>query len=532
MKGVKKIRYYALPILSGVLVGTSYIPFPPWALFFCFTPLWFFALKQDKIRSLFVGGWLCQFVLTLIGFNWLIFTAHEFGGFSWPLSLIILLGFCAFANLQIPLSLLLWFWFKKIFYQKELVFDSQKKPLWVLLLLPLCLVLCWEYWPMVFDWHLGYAWFFAGFPASQTAELWGFSFLHTLTLFSALLVLLIIKNFSFKKLIILSTVWISSFLILNGLGAWLKKQEPEGDKQANILIVQPALANRAELERTLKRTPRAFLMNSLLKTTNKGLSAKLPNKEKIDFILWPESAYPYSIDFSRPGYQSQLINWIQKIKTPMVIPAVNIRNRKAANSVFVFDEKGRLISKPYDKQILMVFGEYLPGESILPLNKLLPYYGSSFERGEGAYSVQNLKGLKLGMQICYEGLFDHLTRKLAKGGAEILVNVTNDSWYGSWQEPYQHLYMTLARSIEVRRPLVRSTLTGFSSAVSAQGEILYISEMNKAITHLQKVSYNSSAEQTFFSQWGWMFNKIFVKLFLLFLFLFTTFIRKTSLKTY
>ena len=95
----------------------------------------------------------------------------------------------------------------------------------------------------------------------------------------------------------------------------------------------------------------------------------------------------------------------------------------------------------------------------------------------------------LGVQICYEGLYPYFSADLAKQNAQIIVNITNDSWYRNTYEPvkkisefftnnayifqnYQHLYMTLARAIEVRRPLIRVTNTGITSAILADGTIL------------------------------------------------------------
>ena len=79
------LRDYLLgPLLSGVLIGTSYIPFPPWAVFFCYVPLWRFALKQEKLKPLITGSWICQFVVTLIGFNWVAFALQEMEFPFWP----------------------------------------------------------------------------------------------------------------------------------------------------------------------------------------------------------------------------------------------------------------------------------------------------------------------------------------------------------------------------------------------------------------------------------------------------------------
>src|SRR5690606_23598088 len=91
--------------LSGFLVGTSYIPFPPWALLFCYIPLWLTVTRDSETPwQAFKQAWVTQFVLTLIGFHWIAYTAHEFGDIPWILSFIALLLFCIFMHIYIALS--------------------------------------------------------------------------------------------------------------------------------------------------------------------------------------------------------------------------------------------------------------------------------------------------------------------------------------------------------------------------------------------------------------------------------------------
>ncbi len=99
-----RLSLYGLPLLSGFLIGTSYIPFPPWALLFCFVPLWLFWIREGSVRKILCGGWLAQFLFCLVGFHWVAYTAHEFGHLAWPLALLVLLLFCAFGHLFLVLA--------------------------------------------------------------------------------------------------------------------------------------------------------------------------------------------------------------------------------------------------------------------------------------------------------------------------------------------------------------------------------------------------------------------------------------------
>ena len=267
---IKLCKFYSLPVLSSLLMGTSYIPFPPWASFFCYVPLWLFALKQNRLKPVFAGAWLCQFLATLVGFNWVLYTIREFGFFSWPISALGLLMFSGCANLHIPIALSFWFisqkklskWGKglkrQVFTnnhpQKDIKHSGLKK-FFVLILLPLYSALIMKYYPMIFDWNWGYTWFYAKWPASQTAEIWGFQFLNTLTLFFNLVFLYIyisLKPYGVLSRFFSSTrkskshslgwkaikifiTWLLFFAGLNFYGQYLKNRLPAPDpKNARV----------------------------------------------------------------------------------------------------------------------------------------------------------------------------------------------------------------------------------------------------------------------------------------------------------
>ena len=121
-----------------------------------------------------------------------------------------------------------------------------------------------------------------------------------------------------------------------------------------------------------------------------------------------------------------------------------------------------------------MFGETLPFADQFPSMKdWFPTMGF-FGQGPGpeVYTVRNAAGepFRLAPSICYEGLFVDFSAEGALKGADALLNVTNDSWFGEHGEPYQHLSLTRFRSIETRLPMIRSTNTGFSVWIDPLGE--------------------------------------------------------------
>ncbi|SMG64788.1 conserved hypothetical protein, membrane, partial [methanotrophic bacterial endosymbiont of Bathymodiolus sp.] len=95
---------WLLPILSGIFIGTSYIPFPPWASAFGFIPLWIFWEQQTRLKNVILGGFVTIFVFTLIGFNWVTFLLHEFAHVPWIVAGLGMLLFALFAHLFVPVA--------------------------------------------------------------------------------------------------------------------------------------------------------------------------------------------------------------------------------------------------------------------------------------------------------------------------------------------------------------------------------------------------------------------------------------------
>ncbi|MCB0411413.1 MAG: apolipoprotein N-acyltransferase, partial [Bdellovibrionales bacterium] len=413
-------------------------------------------------------GWLAQFTLTLIGFNWIAHTIYEFGHLPLPIAYLGLSVFCSFASLHIPFAGLLWFGLRRKFNLTA----TQG-----IFLIPTLTWLVEQLYPMIFDWHLGYTWLWAQFPAYHVAEWIGFSGLSLLT-YLAHIPIMIAIFVPWKQKLQWIAIPIFAFAVLTGAGKYLLNCLPPFDRSATVLVVQGNIGN---LEKQYAEKGTAFrdsIIQTYFKVTLDGLK-----EGPVDFALWPETAFPDQIHPLQvtSQYVYQLRSFLSQHQLRLLTGGYGLRleTNQDSNSLFFMAPRGMEEDPPpYDKTILLAFGEYLPGANWFPkLRQWLPQVGN-FARGTGP-KTRNFDGIRIGPQICYEGLFDWFTRKLAQDQAQIVVNVTNDSWYGTWQQPYQHLYMTLARAIEVRRPLVRATNTGFSTAIQPNGEILAFSPFNQ-----------------------------------------------------
>jgi len=140
------------------------------------------------------------------------------------------------------------------------------------------------------------------------------------------------------------------------------------------------------------------------------------------------------------------------------------------NTALLLDGEGNVLGA-YDKVYLLIFGEYIPlGHTFPVFHKWLPE-GGDLTAGESV-EVVPLGDFRIGVMICYEDIIPAFTRKVADKRPHILINITNDAWFGKTAEPYLHLALAIFRSVENRVPLIRSTNTGVSCFVDANGRIL------------------------------------------------------------
>jgi apolipoprotein N-acyltransferase len=139
------------------------------------------------------------------------------------------------------------------------------------------------------------------------------------------------------------------------------------------------------------------------------------------------------------------------------------------NSAMIFGADGNRVGR-YDKIHLVPFGEYIPFQQYLTFARKLTGKVSSFSRGTDR-KVFRLNGHRYGVFICYEAVFADEVRHFAQLGAEVLVNISDDGWYGDTSAPWQHLNMARMRAIENRRWLLRDTNNGVTAAIDPYGHV-------------------------------------------------------------
>lgn len=195
-------------------------------------------------------------------------------------------------------------------------------------------------------------------------------------------------------------------------------------------------------------------------------------REPLDLVVWPESAVPFFLQ-DQPREAARIRQLARELNSHLLLgsPAHETRNGNLTflNSAYVISPGGETIARG-DKLHLVPFGEYVPLGRLLPfVDKMVVGIGD-FAAGDEAAPLP-VGSTRAGLLVCYEAIFPELARQYVRNGARILVNITNDAWFGSSSAPYQHLAIAAFRAVETRTPLVRAANTGFTAIVDRNGHI-------------------------------------------------------------
>jgi apolipoprotein N-acyltransferase len=192
-----------------------------------------------------------------------------------------------------------------------------------------------------------------------------------------------------------------------------------------------------------------------------------------DLVVWPESPAPF--EEGEPRFQHALVTIAREMHAPVVVGNIGMdysaENQawREYNSAVVVGPDGARIGR-YDKIHLVPFGEYVPFQKLLFFARKLTGRVSAFDRGEER-EVFRLNGHRYGIFICYEAVFADEVRQFSRLGAEVLVNISDDGWYGDTSAPWQHLNMARMRAIENRRWLLRDTNNGVTASIDPYGRV-------------------------------------------------------------
>ena len=226
-------------------------------------------------------------------------------------------------------------------------------------------------------------------------------------------------------------------------------------------------------------------------------------------VVWPESAVAWSYD-DQPQLQAALQQLAQETRVHLVFgnddrePQAQGRDRIYVGAKMI-DPEGHLLLR-YHKVRLVPFGEYVPLEPLLTLGgryaARVVHAVSDFTPGNEA-TVGTALGRRVGVSICYEAIFPDFVRHFSANGAELLLNITNDAWYGTTSAPYQHFAMAVFRAVENGRYLARAANTGISAFVDPRGRVLQQTKLFESTALVRDVP--NEVFETFYARHGDIF---------------------------
>jgi apolipoprotein N-acyltransferase len=447
-----------LAILSGLLLTAS---FPPVKLSFlawiAFIPL-LVSIRDKAPRHAFKLGFITGFFHTITLIYWIVVVLGQYGNLSLPISLLALVLLSLFLALYPAMFSCL-----ACRLNHGLFFPFFLGAFWVSM----------EYARA----HLvtGFPWCLLGYSQYEHLAVIQISNLFGVYAVSFLIVLLnglIFQSFFRNKQIkhpCLKWEWGFVALLIAGTLTYGFQQLSQKNAQDNSAPHIRAAVVQANIDQSVKWKPSYQLQT--LKTYFK-LSRSVGHSEP-ELLVWPETALPFFYQ-DAPFFSPKMRDLSTELGALLLFgsPAYKRINGKIRyyNRAYMVTP-GISVPQYYDKRHLVPFGEYVPLKKYLPFINHLVQAAGNFAQGEKQSPLKE-KDLSMGVLICFEAIFPELARDLSREGANLLVNITNDAWFGTTSAPYQHLSMAVFRSVETGIPMIRAANTGFSAFIGTNGKIL------------------------------------------------------------
>lgn len=221
-------------------------------------------------------------------------------------------------------------------------------------------------------------------------------------------------------------------------------------------------------------------------------------------IVWPETAAPFYFEGTNP--LRTVVTDVARASGRQILfgsPSYDEGGGKIsyANSAYLLRSDGNVAGR-YDKVHLVPYGEYVPLRAFFPFISKLVVGVGDFMPGRGFNPIE-VDGHSIGVLICYEGIFPESAREYKQKNTDLLVNITNDAWFGNSSAPFQHLSMTVFRAVEARLYLVRAANTGISAIIDPTGTIISQTGLFERTVLKGEVKYID--EKTFYTAYGDLF---------------------------
>ncbi|MCP5053857.1 MAG: apolipoprotein N-acyltransferase [bacterium] len=457
-------------ILSALLYGLSFPKFSVGVLGFVFLVPLLHLVKSGKVKKVFLVFFSFSFLSYLLIWYWTAVVMEEYGGAGKGLGLVglaalsgffaVLGGFAGSLIKRLPLVMVPVIWIAKALVIEKII--------------------------------SGFPWCLTGYSQHgntyfiQLAEFGGIHLISFLLIgFNVLLYRLLTRRDKYTAAALLVSI-----LAVYSTGYFLYRAEEA--KIADLPrhkagIIQPNTNNNP-----ISRGAKERILTRLLQESEELA------RQGAEFVVWPEhTVYIYPMrnkeDFNR-------LQGFARSHVPLLAGFTDLQSSSEIYNSAILFEKDR--TQKYDKVHLAPFGEYVLFREFLFFVKKITDQIGDFTPGPGARNLF-INGHAAATPICYEIIFPELVREFISNGAEVIITISNDSWFGTNSAPFQHLAMAIFRSIENRRYILRSTTNGVSAVISPSGEFHYRSPHGEPDRFIARFSYIQ--RETIFTGWGYLF---------------------------
>jgi apolipoprotein N-acyltransferase len=465
-------------LLGGVVLPISFCGFDQWYLtWVAFVPL-LFALEGATRRQAAARGFVYGLIANLIGYYWIPYTIHEFGRFpqylAWTFSIVL----CAYQGVQYCLLAYLTVRLRE--------WRGERSLIWVF---PTSMVALETVYPLLFPIFMG--------NTQHVVPL----LIQACDLLGPLLVTAVVLTFNVSlysgikaalerrrpwpwRDLVAGPAGLVLLLVYGAIRIPMVEADVEEGTPLRVGIVQPSmgiLEKWRDVEEGIERHERGSLDLE---------------RRGAQLVVWSEAAYTAGFINPLEGNLRHLM--VPELRTPLLAGALTVERGTVAgrrrvlhhNSALMLDAERNIVGVS-DKTYLLAFGEYMPFGDVFPeLYEASPNSGQMMP-GRGITGLPfDFEGERwtLSVLICYEDILPRFTRALVRETSpNLLVNMTNDAWFGDTNEPWIHLDLAKFRAIEHRRYLVRATNTGVSAFIDPVGRVVEHSEVFRNQTMLQEV---------------------------------------------
>lgn len=473
-KAIHSFRPYLYIVVSAVLSALSFAPFLIWPLaFVAFWPIFYLLETENFNLRKILFFWLTWALATnFLGYHWLIYTIAVFGHLPYPVAFLIFLLYSVGSSLRFLFFLSFHYAYRHFFKSR-----GAKNPslLWYTFFWGLSELFGYQLFPWyganLMGGNLLFMQWLDVFGIKALSLLW---FFLSLLLYQTLLSALRGKKHT-KIRVALS---LSLLLVIHLYGFWRYQKEVKEIEKAPRLRVGVIQGNTPLSFAHLKNI-REAIYQTISNMVDETIALVAEEREKgknLDLIVWPESATPFVSYQKSLFFQQEMQRLNQNAPIPIILNDILYGEpplqEKAYSNMFLLLPTGQ-IKESYQKVFLLPFGEYMPLGDVFPFLKEAFPEVSDFSSGS-RYVLFPIEKANILPAICYEiissGFIQSFYQKTQKK-ANLIVNITNDTWFGKSIETYQHLELGRWRAVELRIPIVRAVNSGVSALIDSAGRI-------------------------------------------------------------